>query len=123
MNHRAYFITGTDTSVGKTYVSVQLLRDLNAEGYKTIGLKPIASGAILNGQQLENDDALLLQKTASVKLPLNKINPFVFEEPIAPHLAARECGISLTSQKIADTILNAMHSYSADRYIIEGAGG
>lgn len=123
MNHRAYFITGTDTNVGKTYIAAQLLREFNAAGLKTIGLKPIASGAIKKEQYLENDDALLLQKTASITLPINIINPFVFAEPIAPHLAAASCGISLSSQKIADSIKNTMHSYSADRYLIEGAGG
>lgn len=120
MNHRAYFITGTDTNIGKTYVATHLLKQFNQAGLKTIGLKPIASGAI-NGI---NEDALILQKSASIHLPLNIINPFVFEPPIAPHLAAEKVGIKLTANMIKDNICNTMHIYHhADHYIIEGAGG
>lgn len=123
MNQRAYFITGTDTDVGKTYVVKILLSQFNQAGLQTIGLKPIASGALKTDHGLINNDAVILQQSASIKLALNDINPFVFEKPIAPHLAAAMQNTQLTSEKITTAIRKTMQSHIADRYLIEGAGG
>lgn len=123
MNQRAYFITGTDTDIGKTYVTKILLSQFNQAGLSTIGLKPIASGAIKSDHGLINNDAVILQQSASIKLPLNEINPFVFEKPIAPHLAAAMNNITLRSETIVNAIHKTMRQHEADRYLIEGAGG
>lgn len=116
------FITGTDTDIGKTYISIGLLNGLNKQGYNTLGLKPVASGCELIDGQFYNDDALALQKASSLKLEYDQINPFRLESPIAPHIAAKHCDVELSkelvTQKLNDAFLNP-----ADIFIIEGAGG
>lgn len=116
------FITGTDTDIGKTYIGIGLLNGLNKYGYKTLGLKPIASGCDLIDGELYNGDALALQKASSLKLEYNQINPFRFKDPIAPHIAAKSIGMRLTKEIIAEK-LNNTFSNSSDIYLIEGAGG
>lgn len=116
------FITGTDTNVGKTYISLGLIKKLNLLGYKTIGLKPISSGCQKINDTLYNDDALLLQKAASVKIPYGCVNPFAFELPIAPQFSAQHDKVKLNTKKI----IKALHKsliLPADFHIIEGVGG
>lgn len=116
----AIFITGTDTEVGKTYVTVKLIESANQQGFTTFGIKPIASGALLNSEgKLRNDDALRLQAAASVKKPYPTVNPFCFSEPIAPHLAAKS---KLDPENIKQHILSSIQP-QADFNFIEGAGG
>lgn len=117
-----FFITGTDTEIGKTYLSVGLLTAFNALGYSTIGIKPIASGAIYQGTHLVNDDALQLQKASSIQLHYKDINPFVFESPIAPHIAAQRTNAHLTVEGVIAKIKPAL-DYPADIHLLEGAGG
>ncbi|MCX7122634.1 MAG: dethiobiotin synthase [Gammaproteobacteria bacterium] len=121
MNTR-FFITGTDTGIGKTYFSGQLLQHLNAQGQQTIALKPLASGCERTEIGLRNEDACLLQKAASIHLPYEKINPFAFEAPIAPHIAADLNKTAITAKKLAKACLPALNQ-PADFYLIEGAGG
>ncbi len=116
------FITGTDTDVGKTYISVGLLKGLNKLGYSTLGIKPIASGCNLVDGKLYNDDALSLQKSSSLKLEYHQINPFRFERPIAPHIAAKNSKVELSKVLIAEKLGEAFLNPS-DIYLIEGAGG
>lgn len=123
MKKNAYFITGTDTNIGKTYTTTRLLVDYTQQGYSTIGLKPIASGAIEKNGELINEDALLLQKASSIKLPLSEINPFVFASPIAPHIAAKQMDITISCAEVTEKIIEVMNKYIADYYFIEGAGG
>jgi dethiobiotin synthetase len=119
----AIFITGTDTGIGKTHVSVQLLRQFNKEGYRTFGIKPIASGCFSNAEgELVNEDALALQKEASIKKPYSIVNPFAFEEPIAPHLAAKLVGSELRLSSVLQRLSQSIQS-EADINIIEGVGG
>ncbi len=113
------FITGTDTEVGKTYISCQLLKYFNNKNLSTVALKPIASGC---DETLKNQDAVLLSQEASVKLEYAKINPFIFKEPIAPHIAAANEGKSLTVASVMKAIQEPLQS-KADICIIEGAGG
>lgn len=117
------FITGTDTGVGKTHVATILLRLLNYEGYTTFAIKPIASGATLNSEGiLVNDDALNLQKNASLKRPYSIVNPIVFEEPIAPHLAAQKEGLKLSVKSVIQSVAETLQ-VEADFTLIEGVGG
>ncbi len=117
------FITGTDTNVGKTFCAVALLQQMNMEGYKTFGLKPVASGCFLNDKaQLVNEDALAIQKAASIKRDYQIVNPISFQEPIAPHIAAKKAGVSLSSGSIIDAITRSIQQ-EADINIIEGVGG
>jgi len=117
------FITGTNTGIGKTFISTLLLRAFNNAGYQTFGIKPISCGCSYNKeQQLVNDDALLLQKTASLYRPYEVVNPLIFEEPIAPNIAAAQEKIPLTKSIVKDSILSSIQ-VEADINLIEGAGG
>lgn len=113
-----YFITGTSTGVGKTYVSSLLLKSAQQKGYKTLGLKPIAAGAIKG----INEDALILMDATNVTCNLKDVNPFCFEAPIAPHIAAKQEKIELNKTLIVDS-LKPMLDLNADLCLIEGAGG
>jgi dethiobiotin synthetase len=120
---KALFITGTDTDVGKTYCAVTLMKLFNEKGYKTYGMKPIASGCFLNRQgHLVNEDALALQEMATIKRSYHGVNPYSFEEPIAPHIAAKKAGIQLSVASVVEKIEQSLQS-AADINIIEGVGG
>lgn len=118
----AYFIAGTDTDVGKTTVAAGLLHAAQLAGLSTLGAKPVASGCSASAKGLRNDDALALIAQSSVKLPYEQVNPFAFEPAIAPHLAAREAGVTLNVQALLDP-MRAVLAQGADFTLIEGAGG
>lgn len=118
-----YFITGTDTDVGKTHVAVTLLEHCNELNLKTFGIKPIASGCSQDHEgNWINADALALQKHSSIQRPYSTVNPFAFKEPIAPHLAAKNAGIQLTVASVVDRLSQSIQP-QADINIIEGVGG
>ncbi|HSI37564.1 MAG TPA: dethiobiotin synthase [Methylotenera sp.] len=119
---RSYFIIGTDTNVGKTYVASALVRHFVDAGFKTVGMKPIASGCELNQQgELLNDDVVALSAASNVHASLALINPYSFVPAIAPHIAAEQAGVEMRLQVIADAYqqLKSM----AEIVIVEGAGG
>ena len=118
---QAFFVTGTDTGVGKTYVACKLIRDYVAQGHRVIGMKPVAAGGdFVNGQWV-NEDVLRLEEASNVKAPRELINPYSFKEAVAPHIAAEKVGVEI---KI-DVIKQAFQALSklADIIIVEGAGG
>jgi dethiobiotin synthetase len=119
---KKYFITGTDTEIGKTYISVGLLKAFYALGYSTLGIKPVASGCYRKGEHLFNEDALALQQASSLKLDYTHINPFAFEPAIAPHIAAARINAIISIDRINEKLNYALH-YPADMIIIEGVGG
>ena len=96
-----FFVTGTDTGVGKTLVAVALLRAFNRRGLAVAGMKPVASGSARTPAGLRNDDALALQSECSRPLPYDLVNPYAFEPAIAPHLAAQEAGVEIRLETIA----------------------
>lgn len=116
------FITGTDTNIGKTYVSCNLLTVLKNAGLSTIGIKPVSSGCQMTAQGLRNEDALLLQKHASLDLPYSLVNPLAFEPPVAPFIPAEMNQIKLTCQSIVGHTQAALN-IPADVHLIEGVGG
>lgn len=118
---RGFFITGTDTGIGKTWVSCALITALQRRGFTVIGMKPVASGCQWTPQGLRNDDALRLQGVSSLSLPYETINPYAFEPPIAPHIAAREAGIEINFARIRDQARELVRQ--ADYLLIEGVGG
>ena len=120
--NKQYFITGTDTEVGKTRMTSALLQVANAKGLSTLGLKPIASGCHFSDGQWHNDDALALQAAASIKLPYQQINPIALPQAIAPHLAAKAKGITL-SVSLLQQHYQALLPMPADFTLIEGVGG
>ena len=117
-----FFITGSDTNIGKTYITQGLLTLFNIKGYSTIGIKPVASGCESIEGKLYNQDALTLQKTASILLPYDKVNPICFLPPIAPHLGAQGLHQRLTVNAIVKQCQFAL-STAADICLIEGIGG
>lgn len=117
----AYFVTGTDTSVGKTHVACQLIRDYVAQGYKVIGMKPIAAGCELVDGTWVNEDVLKLETASNINVPRELVNPYSFNEAIAPHIAAELAGIKIEI-KVIKQAFEALTKL-ADIVIVEGAGG
>ena len=118
---RGYFITGTDTGIGKTLVAAALLRRLREAGVKVAGMKPIAAGAVAGPEGPANEDALLLQAESSARHPYATVNPCLFEAAIAPHIAAAETGVAIDTDRIVAA--HAALRASAAVVIAEGAGG
>ncbi|MBI5447651.1 MAG: dethiobiotin synthase [Gammaproteobacteria bacterium] len=119
---KCFFITGTDTHVGKTYVSCNLLMRMNQLQLRTLGIKPVASGTIQHKLNYYNEDALHLSQASSIKLPYDQINPFLFQAPVSPHLAAE---LEQRSFQACDVVsaCQAALSTEFDFCLIEGAGG
>lgn len=115
------FITGTDTGVGKTLVSVSLVKALALHGLRVAAMKPIASGSDRTAEGLRNSDAVALAKASNVAAPYDVINPYCFEPPISPHIAAEEAGVDVDIGTIKSKF--AQLSAMADIVIVEGAGG
>jgi dethiobiotin synthetase len=118
---QGFFVTGTDTGVGKTVISVGLLHAFARQGRRVVGLKPVASGCELTKEGLRNDDALALQAAANVALPYDTINPYAFAPAIAPHLAAAQNNQSIEVGNIK-RIVDNVHE-QGDILIVEGVGG
>jgi dethiobiotin synthetase len=121
MPARGYFVTGTDTGVGKTHVAVQLTRALVRHGARVAVMKPVAAGALTTPGGLRNEDALALAAAANVRADYATINPYCLQAPISPHLAAGEAGVTIAIQPILERF--ARLAASADVVIVEGAGG
>jgi dethiobiotin synthetase len=118
---REFFVTGTDTGVGKTLMTAALLRRLRESGLAVAGMKPVAAGSIPGPEGPANEDALLLQAESSVRHPYAVVNPWLFEPAIAPHLAAAEAGVAIDTKRI--TAAHARLRSGADVVLAEGAGG
>ena len=119
---QSYFIIGTDTNVGKTYIASALVKEFVGLGFKTIGMKPVASGCQYNkNHELINEDVTALMKVSNVTSTLDVMNPYRFIPAIAPHIAAEQAGVSIDLEVIANAyqILTRL----AEVVIVEGAGG
>jgi len=115
------FVTGTDTGVGKTLASCTLLHALRARGLRAVGMKPLASGCVDTADGLRNDDALALQSASQPRPAYPDINPFSLPEPLAPEIAAREAGVSVSLPPILAA--HARLAAQADAVVVEGVGG
>lgn len=122
MSARGFFITGTDTEVGKTVVATALVRGLVSRGLRVAAMKPVASGSQRTPQGLRNDDALALMAASNVAAPYERVNPYCFEPAISPHIAAEEASISIDLAHIRHN-LSALAAPPADYVVVEGAGG
>jgi dethiobiotin synthetase len=116
-----YFITGTDTGVGKTLVAVALTRAFAARGLRTAVMKPVAAGVIETPDGPRNDDALELLGAASVPAPYEDVNPWLLSTPASPHLAARADGVTVTHERILAA--QRRLALASDVLVVEGAGG
>ena len=117
-----FFVTGTDTDVGKTTIAAGLLRAARLAGLSTAAVKPLASGCEAGADGLRNSDALALLAECSLPLSYAEVNPFAFAPAIAPHLAAREAGVPLKVEALAAAV-QAVLAQQADFTLVEGAGG
>jgi len=114
----AWFVAGTDTEIGKTFVACALLHALRNQGLSAIGMKPIAAGTDEHGH---NDDVEALLAAASVKAPRELVNPYLFAPAIAPHIAAAEENRPIDIERIAQSF--AALRPLADVLVVEGVGG
>lgn len=115
------FISGTDTEVGKTWITLGIMQGFIRRGYNVAGMKPIASGSVVENGDLRNEDAVKIQALCSHKIPYSLINPYAFQEPIAPHLAAQKQGLDIQLPPIIDAYQEI--SSKVDIVIVEGVGG
>lgn len=115
------FVTGTDTEIGKTFCSRLLMLALQQRGLSVAGMKPVASGGEYRNGELVNDDALQLQQQSDHDLPYEWVNPYVFEPPIAPHLAATQAGEVIEAAPIRASFSRLQQL--SNQVIVEGVGG
>jgi dethiobiotin synthetase len=115
------FVTGTDTGVGKTLIACALLHRLRARGLRALGMKPVAAGVEPTPQGPANPDVVALRRASSWAAPLNQVNPYCFEPPVAPHLAAQEAGVRIEIAPIRRAF-DALRA-TADAIVVEGVGG
>jgi len=116
-----WFVTGTDTGVGKTFVAAGLLQVARNRGLSTLGLKPVAAGCEEHDGQWGNEDARELQQQSTVQPGYATINPVALREPMAPHIAAQHEGLTLD---LATLVAHCRSQFDQAAFgVVEGAGG
>jgi dethiobiotin synthetase len=129
---RGVFIAGTDTGVGKTRVSVALLQALQQRDLKAVGMKPVATGAVplpagaeslrrFSANGLINEDVAAIAAFCPPECESSLINPYCFELPVSPHIAARRAGVSIEPERIAAAYEALAQQCAA--VVVEGTGG
>jgi dethiobiotin synthetase len=119
--HCAYFVTGTDTEIGKTLVSSAMLHALGRTGVRAAGMKPVAAGAELRDGRWHNDDADALAAAATLALPPELTTPYLLREAAAPHIAAQAEGVSIDIAHIRRCF--GQIAAQAEAIVVEGVGG
>ncbi|QCI24361.1 dethiobiotin synthase [Buchnera aphidicola (Muscaphis stroyani)] len=118
---KKFFITGTDTNVGKTIVSGILLKKANEAGYQTVGYKPVASSSINKKSKFLNNDAIILKNNSSISLEYESVNPILFSENAPPHILSQLKGKKITKKHLSLGLKKISHK--ANWILVEGAGG
>ena len=118
---KGLFVTGTDTGCGKTEVSLGLMAAWQTRGLRVLGMKPVATGCRPGSSGSRNEDALRLQHQGSSEAPYGLVNPYAFEPPIAPHIAAGQAGVEIELASIASAYRRL--AAESDRVVVEGIGG
>jgi dethiobiotin synthetase len=116
-----WFITGTDTGVGKTLVSRLLLEALKRAGHSAVGMKPVASGCHDTAAGLRSDDALELMQVSGAAADYADVNPYALGPACAPHIAAREAGVEIQLEKILESFRRLRQK--SPWVVVEGVGG
>ena len=115
------FITGTDTSVGKTLVTAAVARSLRGQGRGVVVCKPVATGARQVGGRWLADDTVALAEATGLTGEWERVTPWAFADPVAPPLAARQQGVTLALAAVAGAVLNRARPGAA--LLVEGVGG
>ncbi|MFT3897802.1 MAG: dethiobiotin synthase [Thermomonas sp.] len=118
---RGFYVTGTDTGIGKTRSSAALLHALRARGLRAVGMKPVASGCERIDGEWKNADALELIEASAPRPAYADCNPFALEHPLAPELAARDANVEIALPPLLAA--HARLAASADAVVVEGVGG
>lgn len=116
-----WFVTGTDTGVGKTLVSQALITAYARRGTRVAGMKPVASGCLPTPSGMRSTDAEALMHAANVAADYHDVNPYVFAPPTAPQLAASEAGVRIEIEVIRNCYERL--AQRAERVVVEGVGG
>jgi len=118
---RGYFVTGTDTGVGKTFISQLLIAALVESGLRVSGMKPVATGCEQTAAGLRSADALALCGASNVSTDYRDANPYAFEPATAPQIAAQDSNVTIQSDTIADAYSRL--AAVSDMIVVEGVGG
>jgi len=118
---KEWFITGTDTGVGKTRATLALMQYYQQQGWRVVGMKPIATGCESTPEGLRNEDAKQILQLSGLHIQYAQVNPYSFLPPIAPHLAAAQANQVIEIEKIARAYYQL--SRQADVALVEGVGG
>ncbi|BBB63663.1 ATP-dependent dethiobiotin synthetase BioD [Undibacterium sp. KW1] len=116
-----FFLTGTDTEIGKTLVSAALLHAMQEQGLRSVGMKPIAAGAEMRDGILHNEDVDVLVAAASVKAELALVCPYLMQTPAAPHIVAELEHVKIELPHIVSSYQQLREQ--ADAVVVEGVGG
>lgn len=117
----AFFVTGTDTGVGKTFVSCALLHALARRHPRVVGMKPVAAGLVETPEGWDSEDAIALRSASTAQVPRELDNPVRLPDPLSPHIAAERAGTRIDIHHlVACQRALAQH---ADAVVVEGAGG
>ena len=122
---RGLFVTGTDTGVGKTFVAAAIARSLVVTGRKVGVLKPVATGATREGDGWRSGDAEALIEAIGGGVGLDRVAPILYEEPLAPPVAARRSGRPLAGDEVIRAVGEALAWWGdrAEVVVVEGVGG
>ena len=118
---KGFFVTGTDTGVGKTIITAALIKAAGLLGFRACGMKPIETGCLREGDTFIPSDGMFIKTIAHMEETVDHISPCCFEEPLAPLAASEIEGTSVDLQKIRNEY--AALSQKCDVVIVEGIGG
>lgn len=122
MPSAAFFVTGTDTEVGKTAISCALLYKAHQQGLTTAASKPVACGTYFTEEGPRNEDAVALHQQCYPSLTLDEINPLLFQSPTSPHIAAAKAQTTLSAKRILPPVQDIL-KLKRQFTLVEGAGG
>ncbi len=118
---KGYFVTATDTGAGKTLITAGLVEAFTQQGLRAVALKPVASGCQHTDEGLRNEDASYFIQHAPIELDYAQVNPYAFEPPISPNIAAREAGVEIELPRLLQIYRDV--AAMSDRVLVEGVGG
>lgn len=121
MTTRGFFITGTDTGVGKTRVTTGLINGFRGLGLRVSGMKPVAAGGIASNNRIINEDVLLIADVSGQVATDTALNPYCLREPVSPNIGAKKAGICIDLKVISRQF--RLLCENSDVVIVEGAGG